>query len=102
MIKKPKECSSLTDVRFEIDRIDKQIIDLLGERLLYVREVAEYKSSEEDVPATTRYNEVLTVRKQWASEKGLDPVVIEEVYKTLIASFIAEQMSIIKSRSSKY
>ncbi len=96
MDKSPEGCSSISDVRDEIDRIDKQIIDLLGERLLYVIQIAKYKSSQDDIKAKKRYEEVLTLRKKWASEKNLSPTVIEEIYKLLMEYFIDEQMKILK------
>jgi isochorismate pyruvate lyase len=95
---KPEECTCIGDIRSEIDRIDRHIIDLLGERLLFVREIVKYKSNEEEVKAKDRYKEVLKVRKEWAKEKDLDPEVIAEVYKTIIASFINEQLKLLKDK----
>jgi len=100
MATKPQECASINEIRIEIDRIDKQIIDLIGERLLYVREIVNYKSTAEEVQAKTRYDEVLAIRKKWAEDKELDPVVIEQIYKTLIASFIEEQMKLLKKKTA--
>ena len=45
-----------------------------------------------DVRAIDRYNAVLLARRQWAVEAGLDPDVIEQMYKLLIGHFIDAEM----------
>jgi isochorismate pyruvate lyase len=97
-MKKPDKCMSIEEVRNEIDVIDKQIIDLIGERFLYVKEIVKYKSNAVDVKAQKRYDEVLNKRKEWAAKKGLSPEVIEEIYKTLIQYFIDEQMKLLPKK----
>lgn len=98
-MKSPENCISKEDIRQEIDRIDEQIIDLIGERFLYVKEIAKYKSNAVDVKAQERYDEVFRVRKEWAKKNGLSPEVIEEIYKTLIHYFIDEQMKLINKNN---
>jgi len=98
-MKKPENCSSIDDVRNEIDRIDEQIINLLGERFLYVKKIVKYKSNAVDVKAQKRYDEVFKVRKEWAKNNNLSPDVIEEMYKILIHYFIDEQMKLLKNNN---
>jgi isochorismate pyruvate lyase len=95
-MKSPKNCITIDEIREGIDAIDKQIIDLLGERFLYVKEIVRFKKNEEDVIARKRYNQVFKVRRKWAEEKGIDPDVVENVYKTLIHYFIEEQKKLLK------
>lgn len=93
--KKPSECTNITDVRNEIDNIDKVIVTLLSERFQYVKEVVKYKENTPDsIVASDRRNVVLQQRRQWAEEQGLDPNVIEEIYTRLIQYFISEEMKI--------
>lgn len=90
--KLPVECSDITEVRNEIDVIDKEIIRLLSTRLSYVREVVKFKDgTPEGIEAPNRRNEVLETRRQWAEEDGLDPSVIEDIYNRLIDYFIDEE-----------
>jgi len=95
-MKDPKDCTTIDEIRNEIDTIDKQVINLFGERFKFVKEIVRFKKDEEDVIAQKRYNQVLETRRKWASEAGLDPDVIESTYKTLIHYFIQEQKSILK------
>jgi len=90
-MKNPGDCSTIDEIRDEIDSIDNQIITLLGKRFLYVKEIVKFKKSVEDVIARERYNKVFEVRRKWAVEKGIDPDVVENIYKILIHYFIEEQ-----------
>lgn len=92
---KPCECTNITDVRNEIDNIDRAIISLLSERFEYVKEVVKYKdNTPSSIVASDRRNIVLSQRRQWAEEKGLNPDVIEEIYSKLIQYFISEELKI--------
>ena len=97
-MKSPKECITIDEIRNEIDTIDKQVIEMLGKRFEYVKEIVRFKRNEDDVIARSRYNEVFQVRRQWAEQQGLSPEVVEEVYKTLLHYFIDEQMKMIKNK----
>lgn len=93
----PAECTSITEVRNEIDRIDRVIIELLSERFEYVKEVVKYKdNTPESIVATDRRTAVLQCRRRWAEELGLCPDVIEKIYADLIQYFIDEEMKIKK------
>jgi len=97
--KSPQECSSITEVRNEIDNIDREIIRLISKRFEYVQQVVKYKdATESGIEATDRKNEVMTTRRQWATENGLDPDVIEEIYSRLVRYFIDEEKKIIAVR----
>jgi isochorismate pyruvate lyase len=97
----PKACKSIDEIRSELDRIDQQIIHLIGERFEYVKEIVHFKSNAEEVKAKNRYNEVFEIRRKWAEEQGIDPDVIEQIYKTLVHYFIDEQMKILNSRNTE-
>jgi isochorismate pyruvate lyase len=88
----PEECSSLDEVRREIDGIDRDIITLLGRRSLYVEAAARFKTSEQHVAAPDRQVAMLRTRRDWAIEAGLDPDVIEDIYRRLIAYFIRREL----------
>jgi len=96
-MKIPNECNTITEIRNEIDVIDKQIVELLGKRFSYIKEIVRFKSNEEDVVARQRYEEVLLNRRKWAVEQGINPDIIENIYKTLIGYFIDEQMKLLKN-----
>ena len=94
-MKNPLECNSLDELRKEIDRIDKEIIELLGDRYNYVKEVVKYRTpGKREIADQERFNHVIKERGQWASNHGLDPEVIELVYRQLLNYFVREQSAI--------
>lgn len=94
--RQPSECTNISEVRNEIDNIDRAILELLANRFEYVKEVVKYKAkTAESIVATDRRDAVLKERRQWASELGLDPDVIEGIYSSLIQYFINEEKKII-------
>jgi isochorismate pyruvate lyase len=93
MIKRPEECSSINNIRTEIDRIDRQIVALIGERAGYVRAAAKFKTSAADVRAAERFEAMLHQRRAWAEEQGLDPDIVEKLYRDMVNHFIRQEMA---------
>jgi isochorismate pyruvate lyase len=91
-MKAPDECTSIEDVRQAIDAIDREIIDALGHRFQYVKAITRFKKTEAEVRANERYQAVLQARRQWADDAGLDPDVVEQMYRLLIQYFIDEEL----------
>ena len=87
-----RECRDLDDVRAEIDRLDRQIVALLAERAGYVRQAARFKPAREDVPAPQRVEAVIGKVRALAAEAGLDPALVERVYRAMIAAFIEAEL----------
>lgn len=93
--KLPCQCTSIDEVREEIDNIDKVIISLLSQRFGYVKEVVKYKKNDAaSIEASGRRNAVIESRRRWAEENGLDPDAIGQMYANLIQYFISEEKKI--------
>jgi isochorismate pyruvate lyase len=90
-MKPPEDCQTLGDVRTEIDRIDREIVALLGRRAGYVHAAARFKATEEAVAAPERQAAVFRTRREWAVEEDLDPDFVERLYRELIAYFIERE-----------
>lgn len=91
-MKSPAECSSIEEVRAAIDAIDHEIVTALGLRSQYVKAITRFKKTTEDVRAPERQATVIRQRRAWAAEVGLDPDVVEKVYRLLIDHFVAEEL----------
>lgn len=87
-----EDCESIEDVRQAIDALDNEIVALIGRRARYVEAAARFKTGERGVRAPERQEAMLAERRRWAGENGLDPGVIEEVYRTLISHFVDREM----------
>ena len=92
--------TSLQEAREAIDVIDGEIIRLLGRRAGFVHQVVDYKHSLEEIRAPQRYAEVMQRRRELAKEAGLNPDVIEGMYKLLVENFIKEEMEILRRREA--
>lgn len=91
-MKIPDQCESMVDIRAEIDRLDRQVVALLGQRFAYVKAASKFKTSETTVRAPERLQAMLQQRRVWAEEEGLDADVIEKMYQDLVNHFIDEEM----------
>ncbi len=87
-MKQPGDCTNMADIREAIYYLDREIIGFIGRRAGYVRVAAKFKTGEADVRAPERQNAVLKARREWAEEEGLDPEVIQKVYRDLISYFV--------------
>jgi isochorismate pyruvate lyase len=91
-MKSPAECSSIEEVRAAIDAIDHEVVKALGLRSQYVKAITRFKKTREDVRAPARQATVISQRRAWAAEVGIDPDVVEKIYRLLIDHFVAEEL----------
>jgi isochorismate pyruvate lyase len=89
----PENCTGMEDIRVEIDKMDRDIIAILGKRFEYVKSAAKFKTSETSVRAPERFKSMLEQRRAWASSEGLSPDAIEKMYRDLVNHFIKEEMT---------
>lgn len=88
----PEHCTGMEDIRREIDKIDREVISLIGKRYEYVVAAAAFKTSATAVRAPERFEAMLRQRREWAVEDALDPDVIENLYRDLVTHFIEKEM----------
>jgi len=96
-MKTPEQCENIAEIRAEIDRIDRNIVAALGERLKYVRAASQFKTSEASVRAVERVRSLLEQRRAWAEDEGIDPEVVEKMYRDLLSFFIESELNDWKS-----
>lgn len=89
---KDVKCSSLVEVRENIDRLDNELIKLIAERSVYVSQAAQFKKSVNEVTATDRVTAIIEKVKNIAGEHNLNPRIAEKIYRTMISSFIEEEI----------
>ncbi len=95
----PEQCTTLDEVRAEIDRIDRGIVEAIGKRRRYVMAAAKFKSSAGAVAAPERLARMLEMRRQWAADENLNPDAIEKLYLDLVTPFIEEELQEWKAQS---
>lgn len=82
------QCTSLAEVRQNIDRLDRDLVMLIAERGAYVKQAAGFKKSAEEVPAPQRVAQVLAKVRALALETGAEPAVVDATWRAMIAAFI--------------
>lgn len=86
-------CTSIEEVRSNIDRVDRQIVALLAERGGFVKQAARVKKTTDDVKAPQRVEQVIAKVTELSKELGANPFVSEQVYRVMISGFINAQMA---------
>ena len=86
------DCQTLDEVRTEIDRIDGEMVRLIGERAGYARQAGRFKPTAADVRAPARVEQVIARVRGLATDHGTDPDLVEEVYRTMIEALTAMQI----------
>jgi len=86
-------CTTLEEVRNNIDRLDQQIVTLLAERGRYVSQAARFKKDTDGVKAPQRVEQVIAEVRDLAQTVGANPEVTEQVYRAMIAAFIQQELA---------
>lgn len=82
------KCENLEQVRENIDRIDRNIVELIAERSTYVAQAANFKITSDDVKAHERVKKIISKVRALASENGINSDIVENIYREMISSFI--------------
>lgn len=80
---------TMTDVRHEVDRIDRLLVALLRERQTFMDAAARIKGKRKAVLDRPRIEDVVSKVKAEAERQGLSPAIAEPVWRTLIDRCIA-------------
>ncbi len=86
-------CTTLVEVRDNIDRLDQQIVTLLAERGRFVSQAARFKKDTDGVKAPQRVEQVIAKVRGLAESVGASPEVTEQVYRAMIAAFIEQELA---------
>lgn len=86
---KRKSCTTMAEVREEIDALDRGIVALLADRLHYIAEAARIKQSRDQVRDEARIADVLAKVEAEARRIGANAGVLVQTYRTLIEASIA-------------
>lgn len=96
-MKSADRCTSIEEVRSAIDAIDEDLIQLLGKRFQYVKEIIKFKEpTKEGIVARERFESVIQSRRALALKNGLDQDLIERIYREMLNHFIAEELKLIE------
>ena len=81
--------TSMADVRYEVDRIDRLLVEILAERQSLMDAAARIKGDRKVVHDRARIEDVVAKVKAACESAGLSPAIAEPVWRTLIDRCIA-------------
>ena len=80
---------TMADVRYEIDRIDRLLVEILAERQSFMDAAARIKGPRASVHDRARIEDVVAKVKADCPRHSLSPAIAEPVWRTLIDRCIA-------------
>lgn len=87
-------CADMTDIRYEIDRLDRILVKLLAERQKYIEAAGRIKRDRSIVRDETRIEDVVAKVLASARREGLSPQIAEPVWRLLIERCIAHEFQV--------
>lgn len=93
----PEACGDMASLRDQIDRLDRELITLLAARAGYIDRAVELKQGN-GWPARIpeRVEEVVMNARAAAEGQGLDPGLIEDLWRQLVDWSIAREARVIR------
>ncbi len=92
-----KKCNSLEEARAEIDKLDDQIVELIAARNAYIKQLAHFKESIEEIKAQDRIDDVINRVRAKAIELDLSPNLINDLYIKMIDSMVDSEVAEFKN-----
>jgi isochorismate pyruvate lyase len=95
-MREPSEIGTMTDLRVEIDALDRQLVALLAARARLIDRAAELKPGE-GLPAriTPRVEEVIANARAEAEAHGWDPDLAEAMWRQMVEWSIAREEAVM-------
>ncbi len=94
-------CTDMADVRYEIDRLDRILVQLLAERQTYIEAAGRIKRERGTVRDEARIEDVVAKVLASARREGLSPDIAEPVWRLLIDRCIAHEFLIFDGLNTR-
>ncbi|HVL43302.1 MAG TPA: chorismate mutase [Acidovorax sp.] len=88
-IEKVKPCTTMQDVRREVNTLDDVLVPLLVERVGYMTQAARIKQDATQVRDEARIEAIVARVRERAQAEGGDADVMEAIYRSLMEACIA-------------
>jgi len=91
-----KPSQGLLELRYRIDQIDENLLELLARRMQLSDELGEYKKAHGmPILQTTRYNEIIERRAEYGETINLNPEFVQEIMKEIHEEAIRRQIGVM-------
>ena len=95
-----KKCSSLKEVRDEIDIIDDKLVELISQRSHLIRQAATFKNSVDEVKAEDRIEFILQKVRHAAIQAGISPNMMSELFTIMINEMVEMEISEFRNKQA--
>jgi isochorismate pyruvate lyase len=92
-----KQCNSLDEARAQIDMLDEQIVTLIAQRNAYIKQLAHFKNSVDEIKAQDRIDDVINRARAKAIELDLSPNLINDLYLRMIDAMVDSEVAEFKN-----
>ena len=87
------KCTTLDEARRKIDKVDEQIVALIAERNNYIKQIAHFKTSIDEVKAEERIDAVISRVREQAISLDLSPNLINDLYVRMIDAMVESEIA---------
>ena len=94
-----KKCKTLDEVRTEIDKLDDEIVALIGARNSYIKQAAKFKDTVDEVKNPKRIGEIIAKVRHKALELGMSANLLEEIYTIMIDEMVESEIAEFRNSS---
>ena len=88
-----KQCTTLDEARNAIDKVDEEIVKLIALRNNYIKQIAHFKTSVDEVKAQERIDDVISRVRAQAIELDLSPNLINDLYVRMINGMVESEIA---------
>ncbi len=88
-----RQCTTLAEVREEVDKLDDQIVELIGARNAYIHQAARFKETIDEVKAPERIDSVIQHVRHKALKLGVSPNMMTDLYTLMINEMVESEIA---------
>jgi isochorismate pyruvate lyase len=95
-----KKCTTLDEAREKIDKVDEEIVKLIAKRNDYIKQIAHFKTSVDEIKTDDRIEDVISRVRQQAISLNLSPNLINELYVKMIDAMVESEVAEFNNATS--
>jgi len=88
-----KMCTTLEEAREQIDKVDEEIVALIAKRNDYIKQIAHFKTSIEEIKAEDRISDVISRVREQAISLDLSPNLINDLFVRMIDAMVESEIA---------
>jgi len=94
------KCTTLDEAREKIDQVDEEIVKLIAKRNDYIKQIAHFKTSVDEIKADDRIEDVISRVREQAISLDLSPNLINELYVKMIDAMVESEVAEFNNATS--